>query len=1234
VEHLEVKVHMAVLEKKCPECGAPMRIRQARQGRNAGNYFFGCSRYPKCRATVNLSDAQQAEMQANGPPKGTVSRSAPTLQLPKVQPRQPLPVPMDVSCRPARADQQVLIFENATLPSGAPQSAHRARLKPALKRALSQWRLEYPLPKVVPTDPVVRSVLAVVEKILLRGALTLCSPRVDELLSTRASDQDGAQEMNWAPVLARIAAMPFGQARSYEMDSAEEQRFYQDLLPKLAPDRNIHSWVIPQVSAASLTQGEIDPESKQRVDFLLCHPSGFQVVVEIDGAQHAESQDADRSRDRALTRSGLGVFRIPAGEVNQGRGPALKQLKEALAHIPQEPTGRRYSDIEMKLLLSMASGQIQVTLLQALKGGHLLLEPGANWRIEILEPDWVRDFEQWEATAQEALADFVDLLKAVYRLHAGEELSISAALQDRPGLRISPLEVKSQVSLVFDRQLDEASADAIYEISPVLLPVHVAQTMPVSSILPALKPQKDVVQYLLHYIFRKDEFWEGQWDAIERALQGQDSIVLLPTGGGKSIAFQLASLLMPGPCIVIDPLIALIDDQLDNLRAAGIDRAVGITSMLNQKERQIALDAFARGNYLFCYVAPERLQMEDFRKALRAVTTISPISLIAIDEAHCVSEWGHDFRTSYLNVARNARAYCEHNGHIPPLLGLTGTASRSVLKDVQRELGITDFDAVVTPKSFDRKELRFRVVHCRSEEKEARLKGYLMSLPEQFGVARNVFFQPRGSETMAGLVFYPHVNGSFGVVSGYDGLRSLFGDIGLYSGKPPKGIADDQWSDLKAAFADKFKQNEVGVLACTNAFGMGIDKPNIRFTVHINLPRSIEAFYQEAGRAGRDRNPADCCMIVSDDDPKRSRKLLDPRTKLEDITEIVNNVPIAEADDITRMLYFHARSFRGSEQELQSVLDLLNELEDPRCRRTEIIAYNQQNRTEREKAVHRLVILGVVEDYINDYAHNQIELRLSGAEKEEVLERYVAYLKAYTLRTGQVAEEAFQAWLDLGYEEFIKRLLRHLVDFIYSTVELGRRRSLAEMLLTANNGRSSDEIRARILNYLEMGQFSESLDEAMQDEHALKRSIDELLERISSPNEGAELRGQTARMLESYPENPALLLIRALAELLCRDRNADVVLDNLTAFLSYGLSETGWALDVETVAVIVAPVLDRASEISSDLTEQMVDAFLDGVPGKRKAAQGLLRSMRSDASALVAEVLLSETVAYVQGIFE
>lgn len=253
----------------------------------------------------------------------------------------------------------------------------------------------------------------------------------------------------------------------------------------------------------------------------------------------------------------------------------------------------------------------------------------------------------------------------------------------------------------------------------VFAPFRLAQEGFPASPAALKQPGESVLRYFLEYLFRKDGFWEGQYEVVSRALQGLDAIVLLPTASGKSIAFQLASMLLPGRTIVIDPIISLVEDQIDNLGGYGIDRCIGITSQIEAVAREQAVLHFGQGEYLFTYVTPERFQIASFRESLTALTAHTPVSLIAIDEAHCVSEWGHDFRTAYLNIGRTSRNYCRRDNRTPPLLALTGTASKAVLKDVQRELGIEDFDAIITPKSFDRPELRFQVVHCRSHEKTA-----------------------------------------------------------------------------------------------------------------------------------------------------------------------------------------------------------------------------------------------------------------------------------------------------------------------------------------------------------------------------------------------------------------------------------------------------------------------------------------------------------------------------------
>ncbi|MFV2045220.1 MAG: DEAD/DEAH box helicase, partial [Anaerolineales bacterium] len=421
-----------------------------------------------------------------------------------------------------------------------------------------------------------------------------------------------------------------------------------------------------------------DPGAQLRIDFLIAHPSGLQLVIEIDGDQHRAVRERDLRRDQALLAAGTEVKRIPAREIRAGEGPNLGELAELLSSLPDAPSFSGSSPLQRAFAYSKAAGQFQIALLEGIRAGLLPLETGSNWRLIVLPPTWAEG-EIWTRFIIEAAEDFQALTEAICRLHLGFDLNLAVEIYPET-------QHESHMSVFYGGGHGGIGGASNFFISELYLPATIARTLPSAPSQISINPDKDTVEYLLFHIFQKERFWPGQWDAIERALQGEDSILLLPTGGGKTIAFQLASLLRPGPCLVIDPLIALIEDQLDNLKAIGMDRAIGITSQLAPEERRSALASFAEGQFLFCYVAPERLQMEDFRNSLRAVTAGSPVSLIAIDEAHCVSEWGHDFRTSYLNVGRNAREFCSRDGQVPPLLGLTGTASRSVLKDVQREL--------------------------------------------------------------------------------------------------------------------------------------------------------------------------------------------------------------------------------------------------------------------------------------------------------------------------------------------------------------------------------------------------------------------------------------------------------------------------------------------------------------------------------------------------------------------
>jgi ATP-dependent DNA helicase RecQ len=345
------------------------------------------------------------------------------------------------------------------------------------------------------------------------------------------------------------------------------------------------------------------------------------------------------------------------------------------------------------------------------------------------------------------------------------------------------------------------------------------------------------LETLLHEQFGHDEFRPGQERLIRALLKGRDVLAVMPTGAGKSLVFQLTAQILPGLTVVVSPLIALMKDQADSVEDRGIPVGV-INSTRSAGEREAALAAAERGELKLLYVTPERFRNPEFTERLRAIG----VSLLAVDEAHCISEWGHDFRPAYLGL----KSAVQQLGR-PTLLALTATATPWVRREVVERLGMQDPEVVV--RGIDRPNLYFEVRSVLSEDEDARILKELLYRAEEPDPETEA--DPLRRVMDGAGIIYCLTTAATEETAGW--LREW-------------GIAADFYHGQRSA-ADRervqnaFMSGEVRVIAATNAFGLGIDKPDVRFVIHRDVPASLEEYYQEAGRAGRDGEPGRCLLI-------------------------------------------------------------------------------------------------------------------------------------------------------------------------------------------------------------------------------------------------------------------------------------------------------------------------------------------------------------------------------------
>ncbi|WP_374552374.1 DEAD/DEAH box helicase [Flavobacterium sp.] len=747
--------------------------------------------------------------------------------------------------------------------------------------------------------------------------------------------------------------------------------------------------------------GSIQIFNEQHLDFSLEFPYKVNnqrgIIVEIDGSQHEEANQKfiDGNRDTATEKAKWGkAIRIKTTEWNniQNKISVLKNLEEEqlFTILKQNFENPLYFDknglnaLEL-CLIPYAIARIQKTILHLIFEGVLNIHSN-EWNIAILERDIpcgnlaIQDFEEHIKTlfqlqgisyklpkinvfveSNRKFADANFYTSTVIDKSKKYDLFIDISVLQRNGLTKIDETINAETKVLV-RSSHSPKTKRVFKTSEIITYKKLGKRNKKENKFEENEEQVEQLEIIVQNIFRKTGFRLGQVEIINRAIQGKSVIGLLPTGSGKSLTYQLTSLLQPGMVIVIDPIKSLMKDQYEGLLKNYIDGAIYINSSLNAKQREIALNKIKNAETIFAFVSPERLQDDRFRNDLLETSNLNQnyFSYCIIDEAHCVSEWGHDFRTSYLRLGDNARNYCKtKSGKTIPFFALTATASYDVLSDIQRELDIPDESAIIRLEKLDRPEIQFKIVEVVADfedkedlnwatqtilgqAKQRALETTLQSIPKYYetfsndtaiieeakkvfngkdirlsNFQTNTFFEQKGKESNAGLVFCPHRKSYFGVQDNADKLSEHFSSIGTFVG------GDDANNEITQS---KFVNNELDLLVATKAFGMGIDKPNIRYVVHFNYPSSIESYYQEAGRGGRDRKLALGVLLFN-------RQELNSSEKIEMVDEDGNIETHFEKTKLSidkKLLHnFHFNNFKGIAKEKRLLAELLTEIKFP-----------------------------------------------------------------------------------------------------------------------------------------------------------------------------------------------------------------------------------------------------------------------------------------------------------------
>lgn len=976
------------------------------------------------------------------------------------------------------------------------------------------------------------NIIQIVQNMIMRGSPTIASAYLRKELNLERDYLNNLEELrflskenlNWTQTIKG----------DVENDDYPADQFYNDLEHRLDSYgfiRNLIiaecpiSWILPEVNQAFI---------KQQVDFYI---PLLKTIFEVDGIHHKEQKEFDAKRDKAFERFGVKVIRINTKEIRAKNYNQFKlELKEILKiHKGKVDLYRTYLDMNRDMydvqikLTSIV--RFQIFVLELVDRGVLSLE-SKNWKFNVFALDAklylelaLKDLELWIANIAALFNLYIDMPHIKINVYEDEShlprhhgaITIKFDIFKRWDDSINEPNVY-HIRTDFD---DDANYFSVKVNEPVIYALNVHH-------------QKHL-EFLLDNLFGYDSFREGQLEIIMNCLNGEDTVGLLPTGGGKSLTYQICVMLQPAISFVVVPIKALMLDQFNNLTAKHhITHTSYINSDLLSSESTKRLRDFAAGKYFFLIISPERFQSRNFREEIALVNRTKALAVAVIDEVHCLSEWGHEFRTSYLALANTIRNFAPS----ARFLALTATASSKVLKDVMIELNIESSN-VITISNFTRPELNFNIVKVNRTNKKEILIELLNNAIKKSSSNHH--------KKSAALVFTPNVGGSDGCYQIHHYVHDVTGlTTGFYSGSRPKKwdsqSAFGSFSTYKDHIQQAFMRDEIDVLVATKAFGMGIDKGNIRLAMHYGLPGSLESFYQEAGRAGRDKKESKCIVLYS---PDRLNE-----TQLQTVFGMNTNLSTLQSEmkkmngDLGSLLYFLTMNLLDVEVEVDEIYTF-HQLFCKDGNHEFLVGFTDQDLGRTEKCVYRLALLGIIEDWTVNWKNQKLEIVYADWTEESVIEKLTKHIQKYdytfTLNRTEQNSELYPELIDHfdnSDEPFLKKMLYVLLKWYNDNVIYSRKRSMLLMKQYADEFTDNDTLQQKIEIYFKRNNDVYVLENIV----GLRDKMKDWFKIFYVQEEGKDdkpraistfksLKITVSRFLESYKNDIALNIINGLLSL-------------------------------------------------------------------------------------------------------